>query len=111
MEQVITPGKDERTYLSFAGAPYRLEIGGPVSVVRQNLNSTPYKQLAATPSESSGTIDTEGEKRKRGLNIDDDTKLAFLSAWIQWSEVPFAYCLSEHKGKKAKDSIENIIKY
>ena len=80
-------------------------------MVRQNLNTTPYKQLAATPSESSGTIDTEGEKRKRGLNIDDDTKLAFLSAWIQWSEVPFAYCLSEHKGKKAKDSIENIIKY
>lgn len=88
-----------------------MEIGGPVSVVRQVLPTTPYKQLAAAPSVSSDKTDTEGEKKKRGLNIDDEIKLAFLSAWIQYSEVPFAYCLSEQKGKKAKDSIENIIRY
>lgn len=107
MDQVITPGKDERTYLSFAGAPYRLEIGGPVSVVRKTLHTTPYKQLADAPSVPSERSDTDGGRKRPTIN--DDVKLAFLTAWIQWSEVPFSYCLSEHKSKKAKASIEEIM--
>ena len=108
MDHVITPGKDQRTYLQ--GENFRLEITDPVSVVRQVVPTTPYKQLAAAPSVPSEiSSDTEGNKKRRGLNIDDDIKLAFLTAWIQWSEVPFAYCLSEHKSKKAKRSIEIIL--
>ena len=108
VDHVITPGKDERTYLQ--GQNFRLEIGAPVSVVRQVMPTTPYKELAAAPSVPSEETDNEGGKKKRGLNIDDEIKLAFLSAWIRYSEVPFAYCLSENKGKKAKNSIENILK-
>ncbi len=108
MHQVITPGKDERTYLQ--GQNFRLEIDTPVSVVRQVLPTTPYKQLAVAPTVPSEQTDTDGGKKKRGLNIDDDIKLAFLSAWIRWSEVPFSFFLSQHKSKKAKDSIENILK-
>ena len=107
MDHVITPGKHQRTYLQ--GENFRLEFTDPVSVVRQVVPTTPYKQLATAPSVPSEISDSEGGKKKRGLNIDDDIKLAFLTAWIQWSEVPFAYCLKEHKSKKAKHSIESIL--
>ena len=77
-----------------------------MSVVRQVLPTTPYKQLAVAPTVSSEQTDTDGGKKKRGLNIVDEIKLAFLSAWIRWSEVPFSFCLSQHKSKKAKVTIE-----
>ncbi len=81
----------------------------PVAVVRQILPLTPHKQLAVASSVQSEKTDTDGGKKKRGMNIGDDAKLAFLEAWIEWSEVPFAHCLSDHKSQKAKISIENIL--
>ena len=107
MDQVITPGKNEQTYLE--GQGFRLEIGAPVAVVRKVLPITPHKQIDVAPSVPSTNTDTEGGKKRRGINIDDNIKLAFLSAWIRCSEVPFAYCLSDHKSSKAKHSIENIL--
>ena len=80
-----------------------------MSVVRQVVTTTPHKQLAVAPCVPSEKTDTDGGKKRRGLNIDDDIKLAFLEAWIHWSEVPFAHSLSEHKSKKVKNSIENIL--
>ena len=76
-------------------------------MVRQVMRTTPYKQLADAPSVPSEGSDTDG--RRKRPTITDDVKLAFLTAWIQWSEVPFSYCLSEHKSKKAKASIEEIM--
>ena len=107
IQQVITPGKDERTFLE--GKDFRLEMRTPVAVVRQILPLTPHKQLAVASSVQSENTDTDGGKKRSGLNIDDDIKLAFFEAWIQWSEVPFAHRLSEHKSKKVKNSIENIL--
>lgn len=80
-----------------------------MAVVRKVLPLTPYKQLDVAPSVPSSTTDTEMVKKKRKINIDDNIKLAFLSAWIKCSEVPFSHCLSEHKSSKAKHSIENIL--
>ena len=75
--------------------------------MREVLPLTPYKQLEGAPPPPSESSD--GSKKKRGMNIDDDIKLAFLHAWISWSQVPFAFCISENK-TKARQSIENIIK-
>ena len=75
--------------------------------MREVLPLTPYKQLEVAPSPPSESSD--GSKKKRGMNIDDDIKLAFLQAWISWSQVPFAFCISANK-TKARQSIENIIR-
>ena len=112
IQQIITPGKDERTFLE--GSDFCLEIRDRIAVVRQTLPDTPHKQLDALPvieSEKS-CLDSESDtsKRKRGMNIDDTIKLAFLTDWIEFSEVPFAHCISEHKSKKARHSVENIIR-
>ena len=108
IQQVITPGKDERTYLE--GQNFRLEIGAPVAVVRRNLPITPHKQLQQAPSgPSERSKDTSGS-RKRGINCDDTIKLAFLSNWIEYSEEPFGHNISRFKSTKVKLSINNIMK-
>ena len=84
-----------------------MEVEAPVAVVRQALSLTPHKQLEAAPSERSE--DTEGS-RKRGLKCDDTVKLAFLSAWIEWSEEPFSHSISKYKSTKVKLSLDNIMK-
>lgn len=108
VEQVITPRKNERIFLQ--SQTFRIGIVDPVSIVREVLptTTTPHKQLAAAPSEESDT-DTGGLKRT-GININDDIKCKFLSAWIKWSEAPFSFCLSENKRIKVKNSIEHIIR-
>ena len=112
IHQMITPGKDERTFLE--GQNFRLEITAPTAVVRQTLPLTPYKQLdsaSVIESESSyKTSETDNSKRKRGMNIDDIVKVEFLTVWIMWSEVPFGYCISGHKTSKAMHSIANILR-
>ena len=108
IQQVITPGKDERTYLE--GQNFRLEIGAPVAVVRRNLPITPYKQLQQAPSEPSERSEDTSGGRKRGMNCDDTIKLAFLSNWIEYSEEPFGHNISKFKSTKVKLSINNIMK-
>ena len=109
---MLTPGKDERTFLE--GRGFRLEITAPTAVVRQTLPLTPYKQLdsaSVIESESSyKTSETDNSKRERGMNIDDIIKVEFLTMWIMWSEVPFGYCISGHKTSKAMHSIANILR-
>lgn len=107
IEQVITPGKGDRTYLE--GQNFLLEIDGPVAVVRRTLPITPYKQLQQAPSApSERSEDTVGSK-KRGITCDDTIKLAFLSAWIEWCEEPFGHSISKHKKDKVKRSLDNIM--
>ena len=81
---MITPGKDERTFLE--GRDFRLEITAPTAVVRQTLPLTPYKQLdsaSVIESESSyKTSETDNSKRKRGMNIDDITLWVFIRHMI-----------------------------
>ena len=91
----ITPGTDEQS----------LET-------RDNyheLGEAPHEHLEAAPIAPSQSGITAGTKR-RGMNINDQIKLAFLSVWIDNSEAPFNFNISIHKRFKAKDSIENIMK-
>ena len=107
IEQVITPKKDERTYI--VGQGLRMQLLTPVSVVREPEPITPYKQLQQAPSvPSESSEDTVGSK-KRGMKIDDTIKLAFLSAWIEWCEVPFGHSISQYKSTKVKLCINNIL--
>ena len=108
IQQVITPGKDELTYLE--GQNFRLEIGAPVAVVRRNLPITPYKQLQQAQSVASERSEDTSGARKRGMNCDDTIKLAFLSNWIEYSEEPFGHSISKHKSTTVKLSINNIMK-
>ena len=108
IEQVITPKKDERTYI--VGQGLRMQLLTPVSVVREPEPITPYKQLQQAPSVlSESSEDTVGSK-KRGETFTDPVKLAFLAAWIDYGEEPFGHTISKYKSTKVKLSIENIIK-
>ena len=94
----ITPGTDEQS------------LGeAPVAGVRQVNPLTPHEHLEAAPIAPSQSGITAGTKR-RGMNVNDQIKLAFLSVWIDFSEAPFGFNISIHKRFKAKDSIENIMK-
>ena len=107
-QQIITPSKDSTTTIE--GPHFSLTIRKPIAVVKHLLPSTPHKELSAAPDIQSEK--TESLKSlKRGENIDDDIKLEFLKAWIQFSEVPFGFCISQHKSSKAKNTIEQLMRY
>ena len=82
-----------------------------MAVVRQIIPTTPQKHLATASNEPSEKSDTDAGMKRTGRIIDDDVKLAFLVAWIKQSEVPFFFNLSKHKSTKAKNAIEEILKY
>ena len=75
----------------------------------QNLEERDNQPVAGAPI-APHQSDVQARIKKRGMNVDDQIKLAFLSAWIDNSEVPFGFNISEHKSSKAKDSIDKIMK-
>ena len=85
-----------------------MAIRKPIAVVKHLLPSTPHKELSAAPDVQS---DKTSSLKKKGENIDDYIKLEFLKAWIQFGEVPFGYCISQHKSSKAKHTIEQLMRY
>ena len=86
-----------------------MEIAAPVAVIRNLQPLTPFKQLEQAPSLPSGRSEDTDGSRRRGITVDDTIKLAFLSAWIEWSEAPFGYNISQNKKDKVKPSLENIM--
>ena len=83
-----------------------MSASAPVAGVRQ---VNPHKHLEAAPIAPCQSGITAGTKR-RGMNVNDQIKVAFLSVWIDYSEAPFSLNISIRKRFKAKDSIENIMK-
>ena len=100
----ITPGTDEQS-LERRDNYHELREA-PVAGVRQ---VNPHKHLEAAPIAPCQSGITAGTKR-RGMNVNDQIKVAFLSVWIDYSEAPFSLNISIRKRFKAKDSIENIMK-
>ena len=107
IQQVITPSKGTTTTIE--GPDFSLAIRKPIAVVQHLLPSTPHKELSAAPDIQSDKTESL-EKRKRGENIDDDIKLEFLRAWIQYSEAPFGVSIRKHKSTIAKHTIEKLMK-
>ena len=85
-----------------------MEIAAPVAVIRNLQPLTPFKQLEQAPSLPSERSEETDGSRRRGITVDDTIKLAFLSAWIEWCEVPFGHNISQNK-KKVKPSLDNIL--
>ena len=101
IKQVITPSKTGRTTLQGQGIV--IQLTEPMAVVEQS----PYKQLTSHPVVQDEAV----SQSSRGANWDDDTKLQFLQAWIQWAEEPFQeWTKGSKEGKdKARKTIELLI--
>ena len=104
IQQVITPSKGTTTTIE--GSDFSLAIRKPIAVVQHLMPLTPHKALSAEPDIASNTTD----KLKRGETIDDHIRLEFLKAWIQFSEYPFGFCISQHK-KLARHTIEKLMRW
>ena len=65
----------------------------------QNLEERDNQPVAGAPI-APHQSDVQARIKKRGMNVDDRCKLAFLSAWIDNSEVPFGFNISQHKSFK-----------
>ena len=86
-----------------------MEIRKPIAVVKHLLPTSPHKELGIASDIQSDKTESS-KKHKRGENIDDQIKLEFLRAWIQFSEVPFGYNISQHKSSKAKQTIDKLMR-